>query len=124
MSDTTLDAARAGELALLEKMIRLACAGEHGTAEGLCEACAALLAYAARRLARCPYGADKPVCRQCPVHCYRPAERARIKAVMRYAGPRLLLRGDLGALRHLAHGLKKPPERLKGGAAKDAPPQG
>ncbi len=113
MQDTTtppLDAARAEELALLEEMIRLACAGEHGTTDGLCPACTALLAYAAQRLARCRYGAEKPACRQCPVHCYRPAERERIKAVMRYAGPRLLWRGDARALRHLLHGLQRPPK--------------
>ncbi len=102
------------ELALVERMIRLACEGEHGTAEGtLCDACAALCDYVRARLERCPYGAEKPTCRQCPIHCYRPTERDRIKAVMRYAGPRLLLRGDLAALKHLLHDRTGAPPRPK-----------
>ena len=76
----------------------------------MCDACAALLDYAKARLARCPYGEDKPTCRQCQIHCYKPAERERVKEVMRYAGPRLLLRGDVGALAHLLRDrwLRKP----------------
>jgi hypothetical protein len=109
------DDAMARELGLVTRMLDMACSVQHGTAAGvLCEECTALRDYVAARLARCPYGAEKPTCRQCPVHCYRPAERARIKEVMRVAGPRLLLRGDLDALRHLVHDKKKVPERKKG----------
>lgn len=100
----------AEELGLVERMIRITCEGEHGTARGdLCAECAALLDYVNARLQRCPYGAEKPTCRQCPIHCYRPSERERIKAVMKYAGPRMLLRGDLAALKHLLHDRKSAP---------------
>lgn len=101
----------ADERALVERIIRLACAEQHAPTGALCADCAALIDYVAARLAKCPYGADKPTCRNCPVHCYRPAERQRIKDVMRFAGPRLLAKGDLGALKHLLHGMKKPPAR-------------
>lgn len=94
---------RAGEFELLARMVRLACEGRHGTRGTVCDECAALLDYAGARLARCPFGDEKPTCRQCTVHCYKPSERERVKEVMRYAGPRLLLRGDLGALAHLLH---------------------
>jgi hypothetical protein len=102
----------ADELRLVERMIGLACEGEHGTAPGtLCADCAGLLDYVQARLQRCPHGRDKPTCRQCPIHCYHPTERDRIKAVMKYAGPRLLLRGDLAALKHLLHDRKGAPPK-------------
>ena len=34
-----------------------------------------LYAYAVKRLDRCVFGAEKPACKQCPVHCYQPAKR-------------------------------------------------
>lgn len=91
------------ELELSERMIRLYCHDRHGSKDALCAECAELLDYVKARVARCPYGEDKPTCRRCPIHCYRPAEREQIKEVMRYAGPRLLMRGDVGAVMHLLH---------------------
>ena len=35
---------------------------------------------------------NKPKCSKCPVHCYKPDMREKIKAVMRYAGPRMIYR--------------------------------
>ena len=89
-------------------MIRRYCRDRHHTTDGLCPECAELLAYAHRRLARCPFQEDKTTCGKCPVHCYAPGLRARIREVMRYAGPRMLLFHPLMALRHLIDGLRKP----------------
>ena len=103
---------RRREWELLTRMVQLTCTAlhsEHLGPERVCPECQALLVYAAARLAGCPYGDRKPVCRRCPKHCYRPVERARMRAVMRYAGPRLARRFDLDALRHLLHGLLIPP---------------
>ncbi len=63
----------------------------------LCRDCAELLAYAVQRRLRCPYD-PKPMCKRCPTHCYAAAQRERIREVMRYAGPRLLLHGRLSYL--------------------------
>lgn len=83
-------------------MVRIYCADKHGTVRGtLCEACGPLLEYADERLAKCPFGEEKTTCRECPIHCYRPAERTSMKEVMRYAGPRMLWRHPLLAIRHL-----------------------
>jgi hypothetical protein len=83
-------------------MVHIYCAGTHGRADGaLCGPCAALLNYADDRLAKCPFGEEKTTCRDCPIHCYRPAERTAMKDVMRFAGPRMLWRYPLLALRHL-----------------------
>ncbi|MDA8425513.1 MAG: nitrous oxide-stimulated promoter family protein [Treponema sp.] len=56
--------------------------------------------YALGRLSACRYGESKTGCRACPTHCHRPPERERMRAVMRYSGPRMLLRSPLDFLLH------------------------
>jgi hypothetical protein len=93
----------AREKKTVEAMVRLYCA-EHvhdPAAAGLCETCNRLLAYSHQRLDRCPYGDDKPSCKVCPTHCYRPAERESMRQVMREAGPRMLWRHPWLAIAHL-----------------------
>jgi len=92
-------------------MVRIFCRDHHGTHGGLCDGCSRLLDYAHGRLAKCPYGAEKTTCRECPIHCYRPAERATIRDVMRYAGPRMLWHHPLLAVRHLWIERQGPPRR-------------
>lgn len=65
---------------------------------------AALVAYARQRLSRCRYGSAKPACRRCPTHCYAPRQRAMIRAVMRWAGPRMFFYHPLITLRHYLRG--------------------
>jgi hypothetical protein len=60
-----------------------------------------LLAYSHQRLDRCPYGDEKPSCKACPIHCYRPSEREAMRQVMREAGPRMLWRHPWLAIVHL-----------------------
>lgn len=90
------------EVRTVEAMILLYCRAHHGAVRELCEDCAGLLEYARERIEKCPFGKEKPVCNQCTVHCYKPESREQIKIVMRYAGPRMLLRHPLLAIRHLA----------------------
>lgn len=82
-------------------MVRAYCAEHHAGTDGLCDACAALERYSHARLDACPYGADKPTCRECPIHCYRPAEREAMREVMRFAGPRMMLRHPWLSIVHL-----------------------
>ncbi|MHB0995456.1 MAG: nitrous oxide-stimulated promoter family protein [Elusimicrobiales bacterium] len=86
------------ELRTLEALIGIYCRGRHGGRK-LCASCAGLLVYARARLDACPHR-PKPACRDCATHCYAPPERALVREVMRYAGPRLALRRPLLALRH------------------------
>ena len=90
----------AQEKRTVEQMIRLYCRHNEGEQE-LCPACKELLDYAHARLARCPFGERKKTCRRCPVHCYKRDMRERMRLVMRYAGPRMLWRHPVAALRHL-----------------------
>jgi hypothetical protein len=82
-------------------MIRMYCAARHTPDEPPCADCAGLEGYAHGRLDRCRFGAAKPACARCPTPCYRPAERERMRTVMRWAGPRMVLRHPVLALRHL-----------------------
>jgi hypothetical protein len=90
-------------------MVRIYCADKHGSEGALCESCNALVDYADYRLACCPFGAEKTTCRECPIHCYRPEQRDAMKAVMHYAGPRMLWRHPVLAIRHLVLERKGPP---------------
>lgn len=86
-------------------MIGMFCRAKHrGRAEasGLCADCEALCRYAAARISTCPHGAGKPVCSACGIHCYARGMRDRIRKVMGYAGPRMLLAHPFLALAHLA----------------------
>lgn len=65
----------------------------------VCSDCRELLAYAVARRIHCPLD-PKPVCKHCPVHCYKPDCRQRIKDVMRFSGKHLLLRGRFDLLWH------------------------
>lgn len=44
----------------------------------------------------------KTTCKKCPVHCYSPDMREKIRAVMRYSGPRMIFLHPFAAIRHLA----------------------
>lgn len=84
----------------VERMIRLYCRKKEGNKE-LCPECEKLRDYAFRRLERCKFGNAKSTCKKCPVHCYSPQMRGRIREVMRWAGPRMMLYHPVAALKHL-----------------------
>ncbi|AOZ94112.1 nitrous oxide-stimulated promoter family protein [Paenibacillus crassostreae] len=126
MSETSADQTRTkpqgnnGPRILREKatvaiMIQMYCMGqghirnesvEMGPGE-LCADCKDLFQYSHLRLALCKFGEGKTTCEKCPVHCYKPDRRQQIKAVMKYAGPRMLWSHPLVALRHALDGFTK-----------------
>ena len=92
----------------MSKMVGIYCTDHHnGSEDALCEECREFLDYADVRLEKCPYGDDKPTCSNCPIHCYKPARRDQVKRIMRYAGPRMLLRHPWLAITHQLDGLRK-----------------
>jgi hypothetical protein len=90
----------------IRAMIGIYCRGNHATGinGNICAVCQTLLDYAGGRIDRCPFGEKKPPCAKCSVHCYKPSLRDQIKAVMRYAGPRMLWRHPLMAIQHCFDG--------------------
>ena len=108
MTVQTEDKRLAREWLTMTKMVGIYCTDHHdGSAESLCAACEEFLGYAERRLEKCPYGEDKPTCSNCPIHCYKPERRAQVKEIMGYAGPRMLLRHPILAIRHQLDGFRK-----------------
>jgi hypothetical protein len=89
------------ELRTIEAMTAIYCSGHHVAPAVPCAECRSLIDYAAKRLAVCPFGEEKPVCAKCQVHCYGPAMRERVRDVMRYAGPRMMFAHPWLALVHV-----------------------
>ena len=87
-------------------MLAVYCRAHHAPQHDLCADCDELLQYALCRLDRCPFAAAKSACARCPIHCYSPRMRARIREVMRYAGPRMVWRHPFLALWHSLDGLR------------------
>lgn len=81
-------------------MISIYCKSKHGQ-NYLCDDCRELEDYAHNRLEKCTYGEDKPTCEHCSIHCYKKDKREQIRMVMRYAGPRMLFKHPVMAIKHL-----------------------
>jgi hypothetical protein len=102
-------------------MTRIYCEHHHSAHEGagLCPDCIRLMQYAERRLQKCPYGSDKPTCANCPIHCYKPAQRQMAREIMRFAGPRMTWRHPIRAVNHLWDKLKHVEHPLKKRSARN-----
>ncbi len=103
-----LKSRREREKIIVSEMIRMYCAGNHPNHVGLCEQCLGLSVYSEKRLLSCMYGDKKPVCKECPVHCYSPQKRGQMKHVMRYSGPRMIYRKPAYAILHIFDNLTAP----------------
>lgn len=92
------------EFKTIKAMVNIYCKAFHKT-EGVikqeCATCRDFLIYANEKLDRCPYGQNKPTCNRCPIHCYKPKQREQARTIMRYAGPRMLIKHPLLAIKHL-----------------------
>ena len=102
---------REREKRMVSQMIALYCRKKHHTRGDLCPQCAALDAYARMRSEKCPFMETKTFCSNCRVHCYKPDMRAKIREVMRFAGPRMILHHPVAAIRHVVE-TKKEQRRL------------
>lgn len=100
----------------IQKMIGIYCRYRHQAKSGeLCNDCRELLDYALLRLTLCPFQEGKTTCGNCPIHCYKPVLREKIREVMRFAGPRMIRHHPLLAVGHMLDGLRKVPIRKKKG---------
>ena len=114
----------ARELRTMQVMMKIWCRDQHGSAGGaLCAECSAFMDYATRRLAACPYGEDKPTCANCQIHCYGPVQREQARVMMRYAGPRMLSRHPILAIRHLLDGKRPAPAKPRNPGAAGGKPE-
>lgn len=82
-------------------MVDIYCRKKHGCKEGeLCSECKELLEYAHKRLSYCKFGDEKSTCSRCPIHCYKKDMKEKVKEVMKFSGPRLIIYNPLELVRH------------------------
>lgn len=103
-------ARRVREMRVVSQMVALYCAAHHDAnvrthtahcGESVCVACAQADAYAVARTQGCRKMDQKVTCEACENHCYKPSERERIREIMRYAGPRMMKKHPVAAIRHV-----------------------
>jgi len=89
------------EFKTVSAMVEIYCQAHHDTPFSACAECRALLDYAKARLTNCPFREKKPTCANCSIHCYQQTKQEQVKQVMRFAGPRMLLKHPVLAFYHL-----------------------
>jgi len=97
----------------IDAMVHIYCKNHHDTHGEICTECADFLAYAFMRLDKCPFQEKKSTCGKCTIHCYRPDMKEKVKKVMRYSGPRMIIHHPILALHHVWDGRTKPPTLKK-----------
>ncbi len=93
---------------LVSVMIEKYCKNNHKEKD-TCSECRGLQDYALKKLESCPWGEDKPVCSNCPIHCYDSEMRSKIQEVMRYSGPRAILYSPYLSIKYLIQKLRYKP---------------
>jgi len=91
----------AREKLTVQTMIGIYCSGHHKPGRPMCDECQMLYEYATLKINKCPFYHAKPVCTNCTIHCYRNRERDQIKSVMKFSGPRMLIRHPALSLLHM-----------------------
>lgn len=98
---------REREKKMVSRMIALYCRKKHHTITGLCPDCEELSRYARQRSEKCPFMESKTFCVNCRVHCYKPEMREKIRKVMRFSGPWMILYCPAAAIRHVIESKKE-----------------
>lgn len=111
-----IDQKREQEKAIVSEMIALYCRKNHKTKHKtkgeLCPECKAVRDYATLRSDHCPFMETKTFCSNCKVHCYKPEMKEKIRKIMRFSGPRMLLEHPVLVTKHIIES-KKEKRRLE-----------
>lgn len=90
------------EKEIITLMIKLYCKKKHGGSNReLCNECRELEEYAHKRLTYCKFGNEKSSCKKCPIHCYKKDMKEKVKEVMKFSGPRILIYNPKEYIRHI-----------------------
>lgn len=110
---------RRKEQYVVTQMIELYCHGKHGSKRGqMCAECQELAEYARARSEHCPHMEEKTFCSNCKTHCYKAEMREKIRAVMRYSGPRIMFYHPFMATWHVITSRKEKREMARSEASK------
>ena len=82
-------------------MIEIYCRKKHRNKSELCDECQELLNYANKRLDFCKFGEDKSFCSKCQIHCYKKDMKLKIKQVMKFSGPWLIVYSPRQFIKHI-----------------------
>ena len=123
MSKNKIESKREREKRTVSLMISIYCEKNHGSGKTLCPECRALKNYAMTRSEKCPFMETKTFCSNCAVHCYKPEMREKIREVMRFSGPRMILYHPIMAVRHVIE-IKKDKKRLSQSQSRDTSGKG
>lgn len=98
----TVDEKRKLELKTMYQIIGIYCHNKHHTPKGqLYEDMHQCDAPHIPKPARKPHMESKTFCSVCKTHCYAPNYREKIREIMRYGGPRMLLVSPIQVIRHM-----------------------
>ena len=95
------------EIGTITRMVRRYCRSVHETGGRFFHTKRPLPEHVKKRRGICPHGDNKPFCSNCPIHCHKPEMRQQMRAVMRYAGPRMLLTHPILVLRHMTETMRR-----------------
>jgi Nitrous oxide-stimulated promoter len=85
----------------IRTMIQIYCRGHRHIASGICSECGKLLQYALHQIDSCPYERSrKPACGLCRTNCFSAEMHKRFHKIMRYAGPRMMMRHPILSMAH------------------------
>ena len=105
--DNKVELKREREKRTVSFMISIYCRKKHHSKGVLCDECKALNDYAILRSDRCPFMESKTFCSNCKVHCYNQEMRGKIKAVMRFSGPRMMFHHPVAAIHHIVSTMRE-----------------
>ena len=102
------------EIGTITRMVRRYYRSVHETGGRIFHTKHPLPEHVKKRRGICPHGDNKPFCSICHILCYNPEMRQPLRAVIRYAEPRTLLR-------HMAETLRKKRRSSHAGSTAFAP---
>lgn len=88
-------------------MVSIYCRDHRHSVSGTCQECGGLLNYVTERFDLCPYRTGaKPACGLCRSNCFTAEAHRRFREIMRYAGPRMMVRHPVLTLAHVVDALR------------------
>lgn len=94
------------EKKVITEMVKLYCRKNHKNGE-LCDECNEVLNYSIKRIDNCKFMETKTFCSNCKSPCYSLKMKEKIKQIMKFSGPRMLLYHPILVIYHIISGLKK-----------------